>query len=156
MADLKLIETGDGGDFVLLQNRGDLEITDGFSNMPYLALFGGNIEQSTKKFNESEQRFDWWGNQLFMDQNSGIQFNSELERMLNEVALSSSGRILLKQAVERDMKFMKEFSTVSVEVLIADVDRVEILIQIKEPNNLENNQFIYIWDGTKQELNVAS
>lgn len=152
MADLKMIETGSGGDFVLLQNRGDLEVTKGFHNMPYLGMFGGNVEQSTQQINESEQRFDWWGNTLFMDQNSSIQFNSDLERVLNNVPLTSSGRVQIQQAVQRDTEFIREFGTVQIQVLIANVDRVEILIQIQEPDNLETNEFIYIWDSTQNEL----
>lgn len=152
MADLRLIETGNGGDFVL--NGADLEVINGIQNMPYIGMFGGNVEQSTQQFNEAEQRFDYWGNTLFMDQNSSVQYNSELERVLQQVALNSSGRTLIKQAVEKDVAFMKEFATVAVEVFITSVDRVEILIQIQEPDNLESNQFIYIWDSTEQELKM--
>lgn len=152
MADLRLIETGNGGDFVL--NGADLEVINGIQNMPYIGMFGGNVEQSTQQFNEGEQRFDYWGNSLFMDQNSSVQYNSELERVLQQVALNSSGRTLIKQAVEKDVAFMKEFATVAVEVFITSVDRVEILIQIQEPDNLESNQFIYIWDSTEQELKM--
>ena len=37
MADLKMVETGDGGDFVLV--GADLQLIDGFQNMPYLGCF---------------------------------------------------------------------------------------------------------------------
>lgn len=152
MADLKLVESGNGGDFVLIAGRGDLEVIYGVQNLPYLGMFGGNKEQSTQIINEGEQRFDYWANELFMNNNSAIQYNSELERVLTEVALTSSGLTLIKQAVETDVSFMKEFSTVSVDVTLTNVDRVQIVIQIKEPDNLESNQFIYVWDSTKKEL----
>ncbi|MBL4810412.1 MAG: hypothetical protein JKY43_10205, partial [Phycisphaerales bacterium] len=59
MGDLRIIENGDGGDAVL--NGNDLEIINGFQNMPYLGMFGGNIKASTvgEKV-ENEQAFDWW------------------------------------------------------------------------------------------------
>ena len=60
MADLKLIETGSGGDIVF--NGIDVEVIDGFENMPYLGIYGGNIEQNTKEFLPAEQRFDFWAN----------------------------------------------------------------------------------------------
>ena len=57
--DLKLIETGNGGD--LVKNSKDLEVIFGFQNMPYLALFGGNPGFSTPTQRpENSQAFDWW------------------------------------------------------------------------------------------------
>ena len=43
MSDLQIIENGDGGDAVL--NGNDLSIIDGFQNMPYLGMFGGNVDK---------------------------------------------------------------------------------------------------------------
>ena len=150
--DLKLIETGDGGDFVWLDSKSDFKMISGFENMPYLASFGGNVEQSTQEFQAGELRGDWWGNEVFNDQNSSVQMNSELERLLNTVVLSSSGRLLIEQAVKQDVEFMTEFAEVSVAVSLNGVDRIHIKININEPDNLESNVFVYIWDSTKNEL----
>lgn len=150
MADLRMIETFDGGDIVL--NGNDLVVINGFQNMPYLALFGGNVKQSTKIFNTDEQRGDFWGNDLLMLQQPEIQYNSDTERLLNEVALNSSGRLLIEQTVLKDLAFMEAFSTVSVSVSIISDNRVSINIKIQEPNNAESNEFTYIWDSTNQEL----
>jgi len=150
MADLKMIETFNGGDILL--NGNDLCVINGFQNMPYLGMFGGNIFESTDEFNVNEQRFDFWGNELLMLNDYVIQFNSETERLFNEVALNSSGRLLIEQTITEDLKFMTEFSTVTVSASIISDDRIEINIKIQEPNNLESNEFTYIWDSTKQEL----
>lgn len=150
MADLRMIETFDGGDIVLKGN--DICVINGFQNMPYLGIFGGNIEESTREFNVDEKRFDFWGNELLMLNNSVIQFNSDTERLFNEVALNSSGRLLIEQTISTDLKFMDEFSTVSVSASIISDNRIEINIKIQEPNNVESNEFTYIWDSTKQEL----
>lgn len=48
MSDLKLKETGSGGDLIF--NGNDLEVVEGFQNMPYLGIYGGNLEQNTKEF----------------------------------------------------------------------------------------------------------
>ena len=150
MSDLKLIETFDGGDLVL--NGNDLQVIDGFQNMIYLALFGGNIEQSTKQYNENEERFDYWANSLLMLDSPDIQYNSETERTLNEVALNSRGRLLIEQSVKKDLEFMQDFGNIDVNVSIVQNDRVKINVIIKEPNELNSNEFNYIWGATENEL----
>ena len=150
MSDLKLIETFDGGDLVL--NGNDLQVIDGFQNMIYLALFGGNIKQSTKQYNENEERFDYWANSLLMLDSPDIQYNSETERTLNEVALNSRGRLLIEQSVKKDLEFMQDFGNIDVNVSIVQNDRVKINVIIKEPNELNSNEFNYIWGATENEL----
>ena len=150
MSDLKLIETFDGGDLVL--NGNDLQVIDGFQNMIYLALFGGNIEQSTKEFDEDEERFDYWANDLLMLDSPDIQYNSETEKTLNEVALNSRGRLLIEQSVKKDLEFMQDFGNIEVNVSIIQSDRVKINVIIKEPNELNSNEFNYIWGATENEL----
>jgi hypothetical protein len=41
--DILLVETGNGGDVIFTGN--DLAVINGFENMPYLAMFGGNVEE---------------------------------------------------------------------------------------------------------------
>ena len=156
MADLELIETGNGGDLVLLGN--DLSVIEGFQNMPYLAMFGGNVDASTGEFIPEEQNFDYWANSLLFFDTPEVQFNSDLERLLNNVALSTSGRQQIEQTVKTDVAFMLGFSTIEVEVEVAitAVDRLEILIKIQEPTNLQSNEFTYIWDSTQQELTAIN
>lgn len=148
--DLKIIETGNGGDAVF--NGVDLTVIEGFENMPYLGFCGGNIEDSTRKYNVGEQRLDWWGNDLFLSNQSSIQFNSDFERLLNNVSLTSSSRVLIEQVLKSDLSFLSDFSQVSVESSIVSVDRIELRIKIIEPTNIESNEFVYIWDSTRNEL----
>jgi len=155
MSDLQIIENSDGGDAVLKGN--DLSIIDGFQNMPYLGMFGGNVDESTEIDRiDGKQYFDWWGNSLLMLSDPSIQFNSTLEKKIKETPLNSSGRIQLLNAVKNDLEFMNQFSEVEVEVSIASSDRIEILIKIQEPNNLQSNEFTYIWDSTEAELTMIS
>jgi len=152
--DLLLIETGNGGDFVRTKN--DFRMIDGFQNMVYLALFGGNTQASTPTQRlDSQQAFDWWGNSLLMPNDQGIQFNSETERMLMKTPLTSSGRILIEDAVRSDLKFMKEFATVSVAVSIISDNRVAIGVKAQEPDNVQKRDFIFLWDATRQELDIV-
>lgn len=149
--DLKVIESGNGGD--LVKNPKDLAVISGLENMVYLGMFGGNPEQSTPTRRlPSEQAFDWWGNSLFFPNDTSRQFNSETERTLNNVALTSSGRRQIEEAVIKDLEFMQPFATVTVSVTIPERDKVNISVTLQEPQNLQEKKFVYIWDATKNEL----
>ena len=153
--DLKIVESGNGGDFVKVTR--DLVTINGFESMPYLALFGGNVAASSPNVRiETEQDFSWWGNSLLMPNDPGLQFNSETERALNTTPLSSSGRVIIEQAVRKDLAFMKEFATILVAVSIPATDKVIIGVRIQEPDNVQRRDFIFIWDATRNELTVPS
>jgi hypothetical protein len=152
--DVKLLETGNGGDLLKLSK--DIAMVFGFENMPYLAMFGGNVEASTPvKRLANEQAFDWWGNSLLMPNDSSVQFNSLTERKLLEVPLTSFGRLQIEQAVIRDLEFMKPFAEVRVKVSIIATDKLQIAISIVEPDNLQKKEFIYIWDALKGDVDAS-
>jgi hypothetical protein len=149
--DLKIVETFNGGDIV--KTTKDFVIIYGLGNMPYLALFGGNVAANTPNQRvASEQNSDWWGNELLMSEEPGLQFNSDTERALMNIPLTSSGRAQIQQAVARDLRFMKEFARVGVSVAIIATDVVRIGIRVEEPDNLQQRDFIFIWDATRGEL----
>lgn len=152
--DLQLVETGDGGD--LVKNVKDLKVIYGFQNMIYLGLMGGNLAQSTPILRDAtEQAFDFWGNNLFMQGDSSIQFNSETERALNTTPLTSAGRVLIQLAVQNDLEFMRDFADVKVTVQIVSDDVLIIGIRIQQLDNLQIQDFVIIWDATKKELTEA-
>jgi hypothetical protein len=150
--DFALIENGNGGELVKQSN--DFATIEGWTNMIYLALFGGNVEAVTKIKVLGEQNFDWWGNTLLMPGDSSVQFNSLTEKALMEVALNSAGRAYLEKVVKQDLAFMSDFANIKVVVSIEGVDRVRIEIQVRQPNVVQNayRAYIYIWDATKQQL----
>jgi hypothetical protein len=151
MDDLVVYESGNGGDLQLLGN--DLATTDSFFNMPYLGWFGGNPGfVTTGNEIESEQRFDWWGNELLFPNQEEIQFNSFLEDILNNTAVDSSGRNTIRNFATRDLNFLGTFATVTVDVVILDDNKVSILAKMGEPDNLDVKTFQFIWDATKKEL----
>lgn len=149
--DLELKETLNGGD--LVKTTKDLSVIFGFENDPYLALFGGNVKQSTPvKRMPNEQSYDYWANGLLFGDNQATQFNSETERVLNNTALNSNGRNIIEQAVKKDLKYMTAFAQVGVSVTLPKVDTVLIAIAILQPDNLEDRGFVFLWDATKLEL----
>jgi len=146
LTDIRLFETGNGGDLKL--NGNDLAKCYTFENMPYIGMFGGNPSESTPTDRVNEEKaFDYWGNALFFPQNKEVQFNSQTERVLYDVQLNSRGRILVENAVKEDLKFMQPFAEVNVLVNLIAIDNIEISIKIIQPDNGVERQFLYIWDG---------
>jgi hypothetical protein len=149
--DILITETGNGGDIQIMGN--DLAMASGWGNMPYLGMFGGN-EESTGKRIPSEQAFDFWGNNLLMQEDFSIQFNSKTEKKLAGIALNSAGRIQIEQIVKQDLEFMKSFSDVAVSVEIIDTDHVKIFIRIRQPDNLgeQYKAFVFIYDAKAESI----
>jgi phage gp46-like protein len=152
--DLELVETLNGGD--LVRKGKDVSVINGFQNMIYLGLFGGNVEASTPLVrNENEQDFSWWGNNLFFRNDASVQMNSLTERALKDISLTSFGRRLIENAVKKDLEFMKPFANISVVVNIIATDRVMIGVKSVRLDNLAQRVFVYIWDKTILELSEA-
>ena len=149
--DVEVINTGNGGDLVL--NGNDLAIVESFENMPYLALFGGNKESTPTERRIGQQAFDWWGNSLFANQPS-LQINSLTEVALLSTPLTSNGRLLIEEAIKSDLSFMRDFAIVSVSTEIISDDVLRIDIGIKRPDNLEESQFVYIWERGRVRANI--
>lgn len=148
-SDLKVFETGNGGDILVQGN--DFAYVDGFQNMPYLAMFGGNVEQDTSQVGaDDEQRFDWWGNGLIAAQ--AAQNNSLTERKLGDTPITSQGRQLIEQSVRADVAFMQEFAVVDVSVRVVTDDWLNISMTIRQPGAVTNKDYQYIWDATKGQI----
>lgn len=130
ISDLKIYETGDGGDLLLVNN--DIATIEDLSNQPYLAMFGGNVEANTEPDAESDEfseNLDWWGNNLFFPQDSVSQFNSDTERALENNTLTSKGRVVIEQAAISDTKFL---NPKDVQAVIPDNDKIMITVQVFE------------------------
>jgi hypothetical protein len=151
--DTVILETYNGGDISKIGN--DVLTVNGFENMPYIAMFGGNPSQSTPTQRVAgEQNFDWFGNAFETD--AILQTNSLTERTLRSVALNSAGRVQIEQAVNADLEFMRTFAKVTVNVSIISDDRVQIDIYIVELSNLQNTSQRFIWDSSNQTIDLES
>lgn len=146
ITDILIYESGDGGEFQLV--NGDLNTVQSITNCVYLALFGGNIEQDTSNsIEDNEQRSDWWGNLLLSD----IPYNSEFERTLLNVSLNSSGISKLENAAKNDLKFLKDYANISVNISIDDIDKMSLVVSLQEPDNTER-KIKFIWDQLTNEV----
>lgn len=130
--DLAILETGNGGDLSLKGN--DLAVVSGFQNMPYLGMFGGNVEQSTTNIKVADSK-DFWANDLLMKSDQSTQFNSTVEKTINSTALTSQGRITIENAIKNDLKFLAPQALIKVTVTIVSTDRINVNIQIKVDTN---------------------
>lgn len=131
--DVAILETLNGGDLQLRGN--DLATVGSIENMIYLAMFGGNIEEVTSPKFVQSQSFDWWGNSLLMPNSPDQQFNSLTEKTINTTPLTSSGRVIIENAIKKDLEFFKSFGAsveVTVEIVATDKIRVKIRVTIPE------------------------
>lgn len=132
--DVKLIETGNGGDFVLTTN--DLAVVGGVENMPYISMFGGD---------------NFWGNDLFLADDAARQFNARTERVLTETALNSAGRNIIQTAVDEDISFMSEIipgTIIVTDVSLTGNDKLKIKI------NMNGQQIGYEWNPSADKIVV--
>ena len=145
--DISIYESGDGGDINLIND--DIELSHTLFNQVYLALFGGNIQQSTGEQDTNlEERLDWWGN-ILMQKDS--QFNSLTERQLLTTVVNGNSLQNLESVVERDLEFLAEYANVNVDVEMEDYNRISINIQVIEPNQREQ-KMRFLWEGVENQF----
>jgi len=146
--DVKLKETGSGGDLVF--EGGDIQLTSEIYNQPYLARFGGNTEASTDdEFSDGQERGDYWANELLLSNCPNEQFNSKFEKALNEIPLSSSGRIKLERIAGEDLDYLDGFADHKSSLVIPTMDKVRLKDTVYKG---DNTSFSYIWDDAQDEI----
>jgi hypothetical protein len=149
--DILLYETGAGGDFAILEQ--DLLMGESLYQQIYLALFGGNVEASTKiSYLETEERFDYWGNSLVWKTESNLQYNSETERAIQNNTLNSLGRQNIIQAVNVDLEYLKSLINYSVDVQISSRDRLKIIVSFTQKSNQQDKVLQMVYDNAKKEV----
>lgn len=126
--DIAIGETLNGGD--IIKNNNDVGLVFQNENQIYLALMGGNADGT-----------DWWANQVLFANNKEFQFVSNTERALNTNPLTSSGRIAIETAVNKDLEFLSPYATVEVTVSIIAVNAVKITVNT-------------LWNDGKKQLTI--
>ena len=149
MINESIYEDGNGGQ-LLLQNN-DIGQTESLATLAYLKMFGGNKASSTTKDNVvNELSTDWWGN--YKTDPSDKWINSETERLLQGLALTSGSRIDLENAVKRDLKSLEQYGKIEVTVTFPRINTVKIDIVIIEPSRKNSTRLVLIWDATRKEM----
>lgn len=111
MKDVLMVSYADGADAVI--EAEDMVLTSGMETAIYLALFGGG---------------DYWANGLLA---ADGKYSSKTEQVFKSVALNTSGRLAIEQAIKDDLQLLasEEGLELSVMVKIA-IDRADIQIQL--------------------------
>ncbi len=135
--DIRIFEEGSGGDFNIVDN--DIEITNSLRNQVYLAFFGGNIKDDV-----GEQNNDYWANSFF---NNEQKYVSNFERTILSVPLNSSGLQKIKSAADQDLKYLKQYAEIKIDISIESKDLLYLYIEIKAPNNI-SEKIRLIWNNT--------
>lgn len=146
--DFKITDEGNGGELVFI--AGDLQLTSEVYNQPYLARFGGNLDNSsTDEFKPGEIHGDWWGNELLLSGKLNEQLNSKFEKELNTTTLNISGRKSLEKTAKKDIEYLSGFADVTTVVELPNVNKVRLRDQVIKGENIN---FSYIWDEAKTEI----
>ncbi len=149
--DILLYETGQGGDFSITDD--DLLMGESLYQQIFLALFGGNIEASTKvNYLPTEERFDYWGNGLVWKDQKTKQFNSETERTIQNNALNSQGRLNIIQAVDTDLAYLKSMLDYTIDVQIMGRDNLRIIVSFTQKTNQQDRVLQMVYDNAKNEV----
>ena len=147
IVDIMMFESGSGGD-LSLQND-DIQTISGLSNQVYLALFGGNLQESTdENLAVLDERQDWWGNGLLPTEQ---QFNSIFEKTIRETTLTSGGIQTLINAAKEDLNYLTAYADIEISGSIVQTNRFELLVNLIEPDQ-QSTKIKFIWDGTRNEL----
>lgn len=96
MTDVLFFHTPDGGEIDLV--NGQVRLTNGDEGFVYLALFGGNADDSGDEVDKPKQ---WWGNVNETD--PARQYRSEFQYLLRTLPLVSGNLVLFEEAAERDL-----------------------------------------------------
>lgn len=158
MIDFVLYETFSGGSKFFYNKDKDLQTTRSLFTYVYVLVFGGNVEATTNGSELPRQkRYDYWGNACFYQNTPEKWFNSEFEKAINKVELSSTGRVELENALKADLKRLEPFGelTATVRIVGSDFIAAEIFLEdvgkfsLTWKANLEEN-IITVDDGLNE------
>lgn len=143
--DVMIFVSGNGGDLQIKNN--DLDTVVGLTNQVFIALFGGNIETiTTNNINPQEQKQDYWANSLLK-----LDYNSNFEKKLRTVALTSGGIVELENAAKDDLKPLEKFAKIDVKGSLIAPGKFQLEVRLTMPNN-KSEKVKFIWDNQRNEL----
>lgn len=135
-----------GSDFELSASTGVRE-TQSVINSVLIGLFGGNWQQSEPQMRmPGEPVYSFWGN------SHGVPENSETERLLRSMVLSTASPEIVRKSVLRDLDFMTDMFDIQCEVTIPFVNRLKIDIYLSDKKTGNNEEISYIWNAIEQEF----
>ena len=131
--DFKLYEQGDGGELNIV--GGDIESEKTLSNAIYLSLFSG----------------DNWYN--IFENSDSLKTSNDIENLLQNFIISNKNIKKLETLINDNLNWLADEGIVeSIETsIIPTFENIKILINTKEPNNI-NKKYLIIWSNQKAIL----
>lgn len=128
-----------GSDFIISESTGVAE-TESMINMIVLGIFGGNVEASEPITRTDDEVIkSYWGN------SNGYNENSNTERLLRNVILSSSTPRIVEKSVLSDLDFLKENMDIECDVIIPFRDRLQINIYLRRKGGGRTSKASILW-----------
>jgi hypothetical protein len=152
--DIHIFESGNGGELAIVNQ--DVFLVETLYQQAYLALFGGNIEANTSSTIATEEKFDYWGNNLFWGNIPSKQFNSNTQRVLRDAVLNSVGRLQIITAVTQDLAYLSQLANIDVDVVIISTNRIQIDITFTRRTNQQSQIFQLVYDNANNEIITQS
>lgn len=117
--DVRLVQTNDDGDIDVV--NGIVAMDGGLETSVYLAMFGGNEDDSTSS---------WWGNSGELEVN---KYHSVTQELLQSLPATSCNLLRIEDAVNTDLAYLtseKIASLVEVTITIPELNRINIKVVI--------------------------
>lgn len=139
MTDVLLYQILDDGEVEI--EDGVTTLTDGFETALYLALFGGNIDDSAGENTE----LSWWGN---INEDESSQYRSQTQFLLRSIPATSRNIKRINDAVKADLKFMLDeniASDISVSTRIPERNKAQIDVVITADGDESSFSYTENW-----------
>lgn len=135
-----MFNTSDGGE-VLVEN-GIMALSDGLETAAYLALFGGNSEDSG---DQAESRKQWWGNHD--EPNPARQYRSRFQYLMWRLPAITSNLLVLEEAALADLQpvFEGVATSVSVRCSMPGINRLTVTINFEIDGASQEFTFTENW-----------
>jgi len=146
--DVLLYQSLDGGEINYI--NGQPEMTGGFETAAYLSLFGGNKNDDGSKDNS----FTWWGN--VDEEDPDKRYISRTQYILQGLPATVGNLRRLEEAVRLDLNWFltsKIASSVEVEAVIPDINKVNISVTIKAEGKESQFNFTENWRAFNSQSN---
>lgn len=147
MSDVKLFQTNDGGE--ITAKLGVVEMSGGLETMAYLALFGGNEDDSGRP----GDRATWWGN--VTEPRQERHYRSRFQHQLARLTPIPANLGKLEDAARTDLAIFTAqniASDVAVSARITGLNRVALTVTIRALGETSDFTFIENWRSEAAEL----
>lgn len=140
MTDALMHHTLDGGNIEIVS--GQVTVSNGVWNMVYLAIMGGNEDDSGDEVDDPKQ---WWGNRGEVVPER--QYRSRTQYVMADYPATTSNMAVLREAVEFDLgQLGSALESVSVSVRLTAPKRVRFTVEVVVDSTRYNFEFEEAWE----------